>query len=412
MIDHPEPAHTSPSEPTLKRGLGLWLLTLYGLGVVVGAGIYVLIGAIAGIAGVTTPVSFLIAGGVVGVTALSYMELATRMPEAAGEAAYVDQGFGWPALTLAVGLGLVAVGTLAAATIGLGAAGYIQALIAAPTWTILLAIVVVLGGLAIWGIVESAIFAAVLTVLEIAGLALVAGAAIVADPAIFARVGEIVPAATWPAWSAILSGSVIAFFAFVGFEDMVNVAEEVKAPETNMPRAIALVLGSTILLYLVVSTVCVLAVPVADLAASPAPLALVAGQGLPGAGLLVNLIAIAAALNGILVQFIMAPRVLYGLSHRGRLPAWFGHVGARRRTPVNATLCVLAVVLVLAVTLPITDLAAASSQLILVIFIVVNLALIRLKQRGGPPAPVSVPVVVPVFGALLSAALLVVSVVV
>ena len=217
------------------------------------------------------------------------------------------------------------------------------------------------------------------------------------------------PPPSWSVWPGIFAGAVIAFFAFLGFEDMVNVAEEVDEAETTMPRAIALVLAMSIGFYLIVATVCVLAVPIADLAASPAPLALVVGTALPGAGLLVTLIAIVAALNGILVQFILAARVLYGLAKRGRISAWFGRVDRRTRTPVNATLCVLATVFVLAISLPIAELAAASSRLILAIFILVNLALIRIKRRGGPPAPVSVPIAVPVLGALTSAALLAVS---
>ncbi|MEJ8571146.1 APC family permease [Microbaculum marinum] len=399
------------TRPQLRRTLGFWLLTLYGLGVVVGAGIYVLIGAIAGIAGIFAPFSFVIAAAIVGVTSLSYMELASRLPEAAGEAAYVDQGFGSPALTVAVGLALVVVGTLAAATIALGAAGYLHSLMAAPVWLLALAIVAGLGAIALWGILESAVLAAALTVLEVGGLLLVAGAALFDEPAILMRVGDIVPPPSWQAWSAIVSGSVIAFFAFIGFEDMVNVAEEVKAPERTMPRAIALVFVTAVLLYLVVATVCVLAVPVEDLAASSAPLALVAGKRLPGADTVVTLIAIAATLNGILVQFIMAPRVLYGLARRGRLPAWLGRVGERRGTPANATLVVLAGVFALTLSLHIGDLAAISSQLIMAIFVMVNLALVRLKRAGGPPPPISVPLIAPVLGAILSAALLVASVV-
>lgn len=397
---------TIDGSPALKRGLGLWLTTFYGLGVVVGAGIYVLIGAIAGLAGTAAPLSFLVAGLVAGVTGFSYMELTARLPEAAGEAAYVDHGFGSPALTLATGLALVAVAILAAATISSGAAGYLEALVPLPGWIAIAAIVAALAALAIYGIVESAVFAALLTVIEVGGLALVAISAYLADPEIPARLDQILPTAGWSAWSGVFAGAIIAFFAFVGFEDMVNVAEEVVEPERTLPRAIGIVLAASTLLYLAVATVAVLAVPVEELAASPAPLALVASRGLPGSHLVVTAIAVAAALNGILVQFIMASRVLYGLSSRGRLPTWFGRIAGTTRTPVNATLAVAAVTWVLAVSLPIVDLAAMSARVILVIFIVVNLALVRIKLRGGQDPAISVPLAVPVLGAVLSAGLL------
>jgi len=410
MPDRSSTDHNSSGEPALRRGLGLWLTTFYGLGVVVGAGIYVLIGALAGVAGTAAPISFLIAGFVAGVTALSYMELSARLPEAAGEAAYVDQGFGSATLTLITGLAIVTVGTFAAATISSGAAGYMETIAALPDWVIIAVFAIALGGIAIYGIVESAIFAAILTVIEVAGLVLVAASALVAEPDLLMRLDEIAPPPTWSAWSGIIAGSVIAFFAFLGFEDMVNVAEEIVEPEKTLPRAIALVMVVATLLYLAVAVICVLAVPVADLAAAPAPLSLVAARGLPGAGLIVTLIAITAALNGVLVQFILAPRVLYGLSHRGRLPAWFGRVSSRTRTPINATIFIVVITGLLAVSLPVVDLAATSARLILMIFVVVNLALIRIKQRdrqiGGPRPAVAVPGFVPVLGAILAAALL------
>ncbi|MCT8970468.1 APC family permease [Microbaculum marinisediminis] len=399
----------SKEQPALKRGLGLWLTSFYGLGVVVGAGIYVLIGALAGIAGTAAPVSFLIAGIVAGMTALSYMELTARLPEAAGEAAYVAEGFGSPTLTLITGLAVVVVATLAAATIGAGAATYMTTIAALPNWALVAVIVIALGAISAYGIVESATFAAILTVIEIAGLVLVAVSALLAEPDLLTRIGEIAPPPTWAAWSGILAGSVLAFFAFLGFEDMVNVAEEVVEPERTLPRAIAIVMVVATLIYLAVAAICVLAVPVADLAAAPAPLALVAARGLPGAATIVTVIAISAALNGVLVQFILAPRMLYGLARRGRLPGWFGRVSARTRTPVNATVFIVVIAGFLAATLPIADLAAMSSRLILTIFVVVNLALVKIKRRGGARPAVTVPFAVPVLGAILSAALLLTS---
>jgi amino acid transporter len=163
-------SRTSQQPAILKRSLSLPLLVMYGLGVTVGAGIYVLIGASAARAGVHAPISFLIAAGVMALTAASFAELSARMPVSAGEAAYVRKGFQSEMLSLAVGLMVILVGTVSAAAIAIGSAGYIKVFVAIPSPLLIALVVLAMAIIASWGIMESVIFAGIMTAVEILGL--------------------------------------------------------------------------------------------------------------------------------------------------------------------------------------------------------------------------------------------------
>jgi len=389
--------------PRLKRGLGLGLLTLYGLGTTIGAGIYVLIGSMAGVAGVYAPVSFLVAALLVVFTGLSFAELGSRHPHAAGEAVYVRVAFGREDLALAVGLVTAFAGIVSAAAIINGATGYVQELVPLPRAAVLLAIAGGLALVAAWGIVESSLMIALITLLETAGLIAVILAGALGTPDLFARLPELVPPPSVEAWGAILASALLAFFAFVGFEAMVNLAEEVKDVARTLPRAILLTLVITSLLYGAIACVAVLAVDPAELAASSAPLALVfeRASGLSSAPF--SAVAAIATVNGALVMMIMATRVVYGLAQQGNLPAPLGRVNARTRTPLVATALVAVVVAFIALALPLATLARASSALMLAIFMLMNLTLLALKRRGPPPAgALDLPRWIPASGLLAS----------
>jgi amino acid transporter len=386
--------------PRLKRSISLPLITLYGLGTTVGAGIYVLVGKVAAHADLFTPAAFLVAGLLAGLTAFSFAELAARYPKSAGEALYVREGLRSTKLALAVGLLVALSGVISAGAITLGAAGYLMAQLALPQWLLVVLVALLLGGLA-----------AVFTLLEVGGLLLVIWAGASGPAAPLAHLPELLPPFEPGVWSGIMAGAFLAFYAFIGFEDMVNVAEEVKRVRVTLPLAIVLTLVLTMLLYLALTAVAVLSVPLGELADSTEPLALVyerAGGRYPVA---IRLIAIFATLNGALIQVIMASRVLYGLSRQGALPAALGavlgRVDARTRTPLVATLLVTAAVLVLALWLPIEALAAATSTVALVVFSLVNLALIMIKRRDPrPPGIWRVPAAIPFAGLLASSAFL------
>ncbi len=401
---------TGTQQPlALKRVLGLTLVVLYGLGVTIGAGIYVLIGAAAGQAGLYAPVSFCIAALVMAPTAASFAELSSRMPVSAGEAAYVRTGFNSRGLALAVGLLVVTAGAVSASAVAIGAAGYIAVFIDAPESLIITLVVLAMGLATAWGILESVSLAGVLTLIEIGGLALIVVAGIEHDPSILARLGEVVPDSFDPViWSGVFSAGLLAFFAFIGFEDLVNIAEEVKDPLKVLPWAIFLTLVLSTLIYVAVVSVAVLSVPVEGLAASKAPLGFVYESVTGSSPLVISAIAIVATLNGIIVQMIMASRVLYGLSVQGDLPAVLAQVSPRTRTPLIATALVVAIILILALAFPIEGLAEMTSRVTLTIFSLVNLALLRIKLReDAPPEDIfTVALWVPVVGLGLSLLLL------
>ncbi len=206
-------------------------------------------------------------------------------------------------------------------------------------------------------------------------------------------------------WHGIMLGGMLAFYAYIGFEDMVNVAEEVRNPELNLPRAILIALVVSTLLYMAVAFVAISSGPVAALANSDAPLAFVYQRATGDAPILISTIAMFAVVNGALIQIIMASRVCYGLSRQGWLPAVFSRVNRTTRTPLVSTFLVSLFVLVMALWLPVETLARGASLLLLMVFSLVNLALWRIKRRSdSPSAGFSVPVWIPAAGFVSSSA--------
>ena len=379
----------------LKRRIGLGLLTAYGVGVMVGAGIYVLVGAVAGEAGIWAPLAFLLAGMIAAPTALSYSEFSTRIPEAAGEAAYIGKGLNSQTLAVLIGLAIVVAGTVSAAAVLRGGVGYLTVVVDVPFDLGVAAVGAALVVVAIIGVMESLSLAALFTVIELIGLALViwAGSKAPVSPD-----WSTMPA---PVWAGVGAGAVLAFFAFIGFEDIVNMAEEVERPEHTMPRAILISLGLTTLIYALVTWATVRAVPLVQLSGSEKPLALVWQAGIGGDGRFLSSIAVFAALNGVLAQIVMASRVLYGLGKRSPALAMFHHANARTGTPVFASFVIGALVIGAALLLDVGLLAEATSSILLGVFVMVNLALILLKRRD-PEAPFKVPMAVPVAGLILA----------
>jgi amino acid transporter len=373
-------------EPVLVRRLGFVLLTLYGLGVTIGAGIYVLIGKVAGTTGVFMPLAFLAAAVLAGVTALSFAELSVRYPRSAGEALYVREGFRSEALSVATGLMVALIGIVASAAVAVGAAGYIAQVVPLPEPVLIAVIVVVLTGLAAWGIHESVLAAGIVTVIEIAGLVLVVAVAAPEMPGLGERLSSAGAAEVFT-WGGFTAGVLLCFFAFAGFEDMVNVVEEVREPQRTMPWAIVATLALTAVIYVLVALAALAVATPAELAASDAPLALVFERATGITALPLVAIASLATLNGVVILTVMASRVLYGLSRQGSIPAVLGRVNARTHTPVVATLLVGAAILVLALAVPLGLLAEAVSVIILVVFSAVNLALglIKLRDKGAAP---------------------------
>ena len=385
--------------PELRRRLGLPLLTLYGVGITIGAGIYVLIGAVAGQAGRAAPWSFVIAGLAMAFTVGSYAELATRYPVSAGEAAYVRAAFNSRLASTLIGLLTIVIGIISSATVSLGAAGYIGQFIDWPRGVIAAAVVIVLGAVASWGILESVLLASLFTLIEAGGLVIIVAAAIYGGVPFLDTLIEVPPLAP-QAWSGVFYASLLAFFAFIGFEDLANVVEEAKAPERTIPRAMMLTLAISTTLYLAVAAIAVTAVAPAELAHSTAPLSLVfrAVAGLSPAT--ITVIAIVATLNTILAQMTMAARVVYGMARQGDLPRFAGRVHAKTATPVLATAFIVAATIALALTVPFERLAEPTAPARVGVCASYTLARRRAPPRPRPaPGPhVRVPLWMPVAG--------------
>jgi APA family basic amino acid/polyamine antiporter len=391
--------------PVLRRTLGFSLLTLYGLGTTIGGGIYVLIGGVAERAGLFAPVSFIIAAFLIGFTALSYAELSSRFPVSAGSAVFVSQGFGRKRMGLVVGVLVVMAAIITAAALARGFAGYFSILFDIPSWISILSILSIIGLLAAWGIGESVIAASVVTVLEVTGLLIVLWAGSDAFLDFPDRWRDLVPSADWAAWTGILGGTVVAFFAFIGFEDMVNVAEEVKDAERVVPRAIVVTLIATTLLYLAVTYVTLAAVPLDVLSRSEAPLALVAAAHSTRLAELLAFIGTFAVLNGALIQIIMASRVLYGMSRQGWIHPHLGRVHGRTQTPLPATAAVTLAIAVLALAFPIAMLAKLTSLMVLITGALVNGALLRMKRGPRGDGAIHFPRAIPLVGMISNAGL-------
>ena len=387
----------------LKRRIGLGLLTAYGIGVMVGAGIYVLVGAVAAEAGVLAPLAFLLAGLIAAPTALSYAEFSSRLPEAAGEAAYVGQGFNSKFFAIFVGLAVVVAGTVSAGAVLRGGAGYFAAATGIDAELAIIGMGAALVLVAIIGVLESFALVAVFTLIEVLGLGLVvwAGFSTSASPDWNAALPLAEMITTPGLATGIAFGAVLAFFAFIGFEDIVNMAEEVRNPTRILPQAIVISLAVTSVIYALVCWAAVRTVPLDALASSDSPLALVWQQSQGGNARFLSAIAVFAALNGVLAQIVMASRVLYGLGGRTTGLAAFRHAHPRFGTPVRATVLIGLAVLVAAYWLPVAQLASVTSATLLSVFVLVNLALI-LQKRRQPEAPFQVPFAVPVVGLILS----------
>jgi len=381
---------------------------LYGLGTTIGAGIYALVGEMAAISGYYAPVSFLLASIMAALTALSFAELSGRFPRCAGAALYVKEGFSSERLSVIVGLLVVAAGLVSSAAIVNGFTAYLGEFIELDRFTAIIIVTLAIGAIAAWGIAESVSIAAFVTVIEIAGLLLVIAVSYSGLAELPDRWCELVPATDSTSWYGIYAGSLLAFYAFIGFEDMVEVAEETRQVRRNLPIGIMLTLGITTLLYMTIMVTAVLAMPPEQLAQSPVPLARLYEHYTADDATIISIIGLFALINGALIQMIMASRVLYGMSSRKLLPAIISRVNRRTQTPLVATALTTVAILLLAVSGSLTSLAQATSLIMLLVFSLVNLALLHIKRKHPRPEGLIVfPVLIPLLGFVVSAAFIV-----
>jgi len=393
------------SENSLHRSMNLLVLRFYGLGTIIGAGIYVLIGEVAGLAGSFMPLSFIVAGLIALFTGLSYCELSSRFPYCAGVAIYADKAWQFNWLSGLSGWMMVLTGIVSAAAIANGFAAYLAVFVDLPRHWAIVILCFALCATALYGIKLSATAVFLITLIELTGLAYVvwicAGMeAVDMASAVSEGVAEF-------SWQGVLLGSFLAFYAFIGFEDMVNVVEEVKSPRRNMPLGIILSIALATLAYVIVTFMVLRVSTPQELSASSAPLADLVERGGQDAGF-IGAISLLAVINGALVQIIMASRVLYGMARMHLVSSSLAVINSMTKTPVLATVMVSLLVLVFALLLPLDSLARLTSAIMLLVFIIVNFALLRIKRRDeAGESFIRLPQWVPMLGVISSMALLV-----
>ena len=386
----------------LKRSVTTTGLFLFILGDVLGAGVYVLAGTIAGASGGAVWAPLLMALVLALFTAASYAELATKYPRAGGSAHYTTRAFG-PFVGFLVGFCMLAAGIVSVGALALGFAGdYLGAFVDWPVGVVVTVFLVLLALLNMWGISQSLAANKAATIIEVGGLLLI----IALGAVLFARgagdVGRLTQVGTpenGPVM-ALLAGAVLAFYSYAGFETSANVTEELKDPTRSYPRALFGALAVAGVIYALVGAVASYAVPTAELAESSAPLLQVVQATGFVPPVLFSVIALVAVANGALLTGIMSSRLTYGMARDGLLPGFLGKVLPGRRTPWVAILATTALSLVLALTGTLAVLASTMVLLLLVVFLGVNTAVLVLRRERVERRHWRAPTVLPVLGIL------------
>ena len=403
---------TGNNPPELNRALGLAAITVFGVGDILGAGVYGLIGRIAGVSGTAAWISCLLAGITAALTGLTYAELTSRFPRAGGAAHFCHTVHKSSLVTFLVIFFVGLSGVFSTATAARIIGNYALALLPGlppvlKEYVLPLLFVLVLGGIAARGIIFSSAANTVCTVVETVGLAIVIliglrflGGVNYLD----FHAGQPEPAVT-PAALLAVSGASLVFYAFIGFEDLANLSEEVRCPERHVPLAICLAIMITTSIYCIIALICVSVLPPSALAESKSPVLDVVREAAPWFPIWVySVVPAIAAFNTALMNLLMTSRLLYGMSRERftLLPPFLAYVHPVWRTPIAGVGLSIAVVVALLLCFrDITSLASGASTFLLVVFILLHAALLRVKRDATrPKAPFSIPRVVPALGIL------------
>jgi amino acid transporter len=422
-MDHETPpktdAATSHRAPVLLRTMGLFSLVVYGVGDMVGSGIYATVGKAAGALGNAVWLAFIVSMLAALFTGLSYACLASRYPRAAGAAYVTQRAFGFAFLSYLIGLTVTASGLTSMATQTNAFAENLQAMIGGSWLVLALIFLGVLTAINFWGIRESMWTNLLCTTVEVGGLVFI----IAVGARFWGSVDYLeTPAATFDdegrlahhglSMSMLLGGAVLTFFSFLGFEDMLNVAEEVKEPRRTMPWGIVIALAIVTVLYISVAVTAVSVVDYRQFADPGAPLSKIANRAAPWLpARTFDFITLFAVANTMLINYIMGSRLLYGMARHGLLPSILSRLHPTRSTPHVAIFTLLALVLILALSGGadgVRTLAYATALLLLFSFTVVNAALVVLKLRPSEPrGSFEVPIIVPAIGILINMTLII-----
>jgi amino acid transporter len=404
-------------QPELKRALGPGLLLLFIVGDILGTGIYALTGQVAAEVGGAAWLPFLLAFAVATVTAFSYLELVTKYPQAAGAALYTHKAFGIHFFTFIVCFIVMTSGITSASTASRAFAVNLSLGFGIPdenltTLLIALAFILLIMLVNLRGVTESIWLNVVLTLVELSGLLLVIFIGMWAIAGGNADWSQVVAFETPDDKSVLLAVSTatsLAFFAMVGFEDSVNMAEETKDPSRIFPKMMLSGLGIAAVIYVLVSITVVALVPIGELVGSEAPLVLAVEAAAPGFPIndLLPFISMFAVANTALINMMMASRLLYGMSRQQVLPPFLSKVAPKRRTPWAAVLftSALAAGLITFVSLDpegsiVALLGGTTSLLLLTVFAVVNVTVLVLRRQPVDHRHFRTPVVLPIIGAI------------
>jgi APA family basic amino acid/polyamine antiporter len=365
-------------EPRLKRSLGVVELTLGGVGVILGAGIYALVGEAAGKAGDALWLSFLLAAVMAALTGLSYAELASVYPRAGADYEYTRRAFGQRPGAV-VGWVIISGNLIAAAAVSLGFGGYFGEFVDVGRTVPAVGALIVAGAIAVYGVKEAVWASIVLTVIEVGGLLFIVGIGI-------PHFGHIDLLDARNGVSGILSGASLVVFAYIGFEQVATLSEEADDAPHAVPTALLLSIGITTALYVMVAVAAVSVLGWEALGASSAPLADVAEEVLSGrASNALSVVALFSTFNTVLLLLMAASRLMYGMATTGSLPQVLGHVHPRLRTPHVAVVAALVIASCFSLLGDIGLVAQSANFAIFLGFIAVNLSLIvlRFTQPGA-----------------------------
>ena len=389
----------------LKRHMGLFQLTMYGVGLTLGAGIYVLIGEASGFAGNSMWISFGLGAIVAMFAGLSYSELAVLFPKAAAEYIFVKNAFRSEFIGFLVGWLTVITSMIVGATVALGFGGYFAQFFDVPIAVSAILLLAVLSVVNFIGIKQSAWMNTVFALVTIAGLGIIIFLGFTFE------VSEPIDYLDSPnGITGIMLAFVLIFFAFIGFEDMANVAEEVKRPKKTLPRAIILSVLITVTIYILVSLSSVRILNWEELSQSAAPLADVAakGMGLEG-GIILSVIALFATASTVLITLVAGARILYGMAKDGSLPSIFGKIHSKTGTPWIATIGIFVTSVAFALIGDIVIVANIVVFAIVITFAMINLSVILLRYvQPDVQRPFKVPLnigkfpILPLFGFVMT----------
>ncbi|MBJ7452837.1 MAG: APC family permease [Blastococcus sp.] len=410
MADTTTDERTSDGQPTLKRVMGPGLLLLFIVGDILGTGIYALTGQVAAEVGGVVWLPFLVAFLVALVTAFSYLELVTKYPQAAGAALYTHKAFGVHFLTFLVAFAVMSSGITSASTAARAFSANFASVFDLDLADGIGITLIGLGFMSLVALVnhrgvgESVKANVVLTCVELTGLLIVIGVGVWAlggGDGDFSRVTEF-DTGERSLVGGVIAATGLAFFAMVGFEDSVNMAEECKEPRKIFPKVLLAGLVATGVIYVLVSISAIALVPADQLSEGDTPLLQVVEAGAPGFPIgLFGVITMFAVANSALINMLMASRLVYGLARERVLPPLLGRVNARRRTPTTAILFTTALAFGLITFVgAVPALGGTTALLLLMVFTVVNIAVLVLRRDDVDADHFRTPTFLPVVGAL------------